>query len=374
MKWMTLVVLAACAKDAANEPPASPQPAAKGAAKHVETIDLATHTLVKERIGLPMSGKVDVTIDVQNTDDLSKASGTLRFTCPKNCRLGDDKTKLVPSNKRASAFVGDGIDFGHIDFDSFDVVITIGGGTATITKWNVVSRDVDFVVDGNVTLESTLGKSVAALCVRFGTKPALEQRDPKTTAAIQLTGATRSPKDGLFNIKLADRIEQLKMLAMVCDGSPPAPDQAALAVPPPDPSGAPVAPTPVDTPLDPAIAKQIAAAIKKTSPTTFDVDVDAVTKLLADPMIVPKSVRVVPAVRDAKPIGFKVYAIRPGSMFDLLGFSNGDTLTTLNGMPIATPASALEAYTKVRETKPGEKITVTFERRGKTVTHTYTAR
>jgi hypothetical protein len=104
--------------------------------------------------------------------DLSEATGTLRLTCPKGCRLGDDHAKLVPT-RRSSVFVGDGLDFGHIGFDSFEIVVAFDHGTATITNWSVVSADVQLVASGRVKLGPTRGDSVADLCVRFGATPAL---------------------------------------------------------------------------------------------------------------------------------------------------------------------------------------------------------
>lgn len=47
-----------------------------------------------------------------------------------------------------------------------------------------------------------------------------------------------------------------------------------------------------------------------------------------------RSARMVPSLRDGKPAGVKLYAIRPGSVFAQLGFKNGDTLRSVNGVSL----------------------------------------
>jgi general secretion pathway protein C len=69
-------------------------------------------------------------------------------------------------------------------------------------------------------------------------------------------------------------------------------------------------------------------------------------------------------VKDGKPEGFKLYAIRPGSLFDRLGMLNGDTMTSINGFALTSADKALEVYTKLRETK---EIEVDLVRGGKPV-------
>jgi membrane-associated protease RseP (regulator of RpoE activity) len=123
----------------------------------------------------------------------------------------------------------------------------------------------------------------------------------------------------------------------------------------------------IDTPvsLDPALLSQI----KKLNDTTYEVGKDVIDAVLQNPMAVAKGARVVPAVKDGKPVGFKLYAIRPSSIFSTLGFENGDTLQKINGSELTSADKALEIYTKLRDAK---KLTVEIERRGKPITQTYT--
>jgi len=75
-----------------------------------------------------------------------------------------------------------------------------------------------------------------------------------------------------------------------------------------------------------------------------------------------------PAVKNGKPDGFKLYAIRPSSAFAKLGLTNGDTLQSINGFELTSADKALEVYTKLRE---ATSLEVEITRRGKPVTLKY---
>jgi general secretion pathway protein C len=68
-----------------------------------------------------------------------------------------------------------------------------------------------------------------------------------------------------------------------------------------------------------------------------------------NPIGFTKGARVVPAMANGKPNGFKLYSIRPASVYSKLGLQNGDTLSAINGMELTTAEKALEVYTKLRD-------------------------
>ncbi len=72
-----------------------------------------------------------------------------------------------------------------------------------------------------------------------------------------------------------------------------------------------------------------------------------------------------PAMRDGKPSGIKVYAIRPGSVLALLGYKNGDLILTINDGDLSSPAKALELMTTLRTVK---HLVVVGERAGERFT------
>ena len=111
--------------------------------------------------------------------------------------------------------------------------------------------------------------------------------------------------------------------------------------------------------------------IKKIDDNNYEIDKSLVDKVLANPMAVAKGARVVPAVKNGKPDGFKLYAIRPSSVYSKLGLSNGDTIQTINGFELTTADKALEVYTKLRE---ATSLEMEVTRRGKPVTLKYTIR
>ena len=94
-----------------------------------------------------------------------------------------------------------------------------------------------------------------------------------------------------------------------------------------------------------------------------------VDKALANMAALASMARFVPSVRDGKPNGFKVYAIRPSSLFAKLGMQNGDTLKQINGNEMSTPDQALQLLTKLRS---ASHLNLQLERRGETVTMDYT--
>jgi type II secretory pathway component PulC len=85
---------------------------------------------------------------------------------------------------------------------------------------------------------------------------------------------------------------------------------------------------------------------------------------LEQPSAIARSARIVPALRDGKPSGVKIYAIRPGSLLAAIGLENGDTLRAVNDVPISTAESALEVYRTHREP---DHVDLDIERRGQRV-------
>jgi general secretion pathway protein C len=110
------------------------------------------------------------------------------------------------------------------------------------------------------------------------------------------------------------------------------------------------------------------AGIKKIDESNYEIDKGLVEKVLLNPMAIAKGARVVPSMKNGKPDGFKLYAIRPSSAFAKLGLTNGDTLQSINGFELTSADKALEVYTKLRE---ATSLEVEITRRGKPVTLKY---
>lgn len=108
--------------------------------------------------------------------------------------------------------------------------------------------------------------------------------------------------------------------------------------------------------------------IEKTGETSFKVDRLLVDRLIGDPSVA-RAVRIVPALEKGKPVGFKLYAIRPESVVANLGFENGDLVRAVNGVELSSPEKAFEAYFT-----SGGKVMVGLIRRGKPVVMEYVLR
>jgi general secretion pathway protein C len=109
----------------------------------------------------------------------------------------------------------------------------------------------------------------------------------------------------------------------------------------------------------------------KCSGNSCTVERALVEKLLSNTAMLATSARFVPSIKDGKPNGFKLYAIRPQSIFGRIGLQNGDTIKAINGSDMSTPDAALALYTKLRN---ASHLSVQVERRGETVTLDYSIR
>jgi general secretion pathway protein C len=78
--------------------------------------------------------------------------------------------------------------------------------------------------------------------------------------------------------------------------------------------------------------------------------------------------RIVPAFQDGLPNGFKLFSIRPGSIYTQIGIKNGDVIQKVNGTAINSPELALEMYAKLQDAKT---IEVDILRLGQVRRHTY---
>jgi general secretion pathway protein C len=119
------------------------------------------------------------------------------------------------------------------------------------------------------------------------------------------------------------------------------------------------------------LAKEIDQSVRKVSENAYEVDRDIINKFLGAPQTLARSARIVPAVKDGQPNGFRLYAIKPGSPYAKIGLHNGDTIHAINGHEITTPDKALEVYSKVRN---ASHISVSLTRRGESRTLDYSIR
>ena len=157
-----------------------------------------------------------------------------------------------------------------------------------------------------------------------------------------------------FRNKSSNRIERVDLLGIA---APPPPISAPT---PPISTGA---PTPEGD-----LTAEVDKGVHKVDDSHYNIDRSLVDKILNDPSQIARSARIVPSIKDGKANGFKMYAIRPNSVYAKIGMQNGDTIHSINGFEITSPDKALEVYTKV---KSANSLSVQITRRGQPVTMDY---
>lgn len=109
---------------------------------------------------------------------------------------------------------------------------------------------------------------------------------------------------------------------------------------------------------------EIAARIRRVSPTEFTVDRAAVDQILEQQALLMRSARVIPERRGDQVVGLKL-KIKRGSLLETLGLENGDSLRSINGFDLTDPQKALEAYARLRT---ANHLSVAIERGGQMMT------
>lgn len=104
--------------------------------------------------------------------------------------------------------------------------------------------------------------------------------------------------------------------------------------------------------------------IRQLDETHYVIRRDLIEGFFADPTPYSRQVRVVPAIEDGNAIGFKLYAVRPSSIFARLGLRNGDLVQAINGMSVENVEKLLQAYQQLQQ---ASRIELDITRRGKPV-------
>lgn len=118
---------------------------------------------------------------------------------------------------------------------------------------------------------------------------------------------------------------------------------------------------PVENPIPEDAIKQL----DDTHWTIYTKKMDAVGSDMNSLMM---QARIVPHVQDGKAAGFKLFAIRPRSLYARLGIMNGDVVAKINDQEIGSAEKALDLYQKLRN---ATTVTVEIIRRGEPRKHFY---
>ncbi len=81
--------------------------------------------------------------------------------------------------------------------------------------------------------------------------------------------------------------------------------------------------------------------IRKTGKDAYLVDRREVEHTIDNLNTVVTQMRAIPYLRDGKSLGFRVFNIHPGSIFERMGLHNGDVIQRVNGTELTSPANAM---------------------------------
>ncbi len=98
-----------------------------------------------------------------------------------------------------------------------------------------------------------------------------------------------------------------------------------------------------------AAAEPTAETVRQVDETNWLIDAREIEQASANMSQLMTQIRVVPNFADGQPDGFKVFAIRPGSLFSKIGLQNGDVLKRVNGIELQGPEQAFEAYQALKD-------------------------
>ncbi len=135
---------------------------------------------------------------------------------------------------------------------------------------------------------------------------------------------------------------------------------------PPPPPVAPVLSKAINDAPPPSVA--LGSTVKQISENDYEIPRSEIDKTLANLSDVAMQARIVPAFKDGVSQGFKLFSIRPDSIYSKIGIQNGDVIKRINGFDMNSPEKALEVYTKLKETS---RIDIEVERNGASVRKTY---
>lgn len=113
------------------------------------------------------------------------------------------------------------------------------------------------------------------------------------------------------------------------------------------------------------------SGIRAMGENDYEVPRPEIDRYLSNLNDVAMQARIVPAFKDGQSQGFKLFSIRPDSLYTKIGIQNGDVIRRINGYDLNSPEKALEIYTKLRD---ASRIDIEIERNGNNLRKTYNVR
>ena len=121
----------------------------------------------------------------------------------------------------------------------------------------------------------------------------------------------------------------------------------------------------------PVIAQVNGAGIQQVGDDQFAIDRSEVDSALENMNQLFTQIRAVPHFEGGQSTGFRVFAIRQGSLFDKIGLKNGDIIKRINSADLNDPARAMALFQELRNER---SITVELTRNKEDKTLSYQLR
>jgi general secretion pathway protein C len=115
----------------------------------------------------------------------------------------------------------------------------------------------------------------------------------------------------------------------------------------------------------------LGSGIRALNENEYEVPRAEIDRTLSNLNEVAMQARIVPAFKDGQAQGFKLFSIRPDSIYSKIGVQNGDVIRRINGFDLNSPEKALEVYSKLKESP---RIEIEIERNGAPIRKTYNVR
>ncbi|HSP79715.1 MAG TPA: type II secretion system protein GspC [Myxococcaceae bacterium] len=133
------------------------------------------------------------------------------------------------------------------------------------------------------------------------------------------------------------------------------------------------APSPVASAvLPPSNPNALGSSIRAIGENEYEVRRSELIDISANLAKVAMSARIVPAFKDGQAHGFKLFSIRPDSIYSKMGVQNGDVIKRINGFELNSPEKALELYARLKD--PPSRVELEVERNGSTVRKIFNVR
>ncbi|MBJ6763171.1 general secretion pathway protein GspC [Myxococcaceae bacterium JPH2] len=132
-------------------------------------------------------------------------------------------------------------------------------------------------------------------------------------------------------------------------------------------------PPPTTAPANtaPPAGNGLGNGIKALSENEYEVPKAEIDRTLGNLNDVAMQARIVPAFKDGQAVGFKLFSIRPDSIYSKIGVQNGDVIRRINGFDMNSPEKALEVYSKLKDSS---RIEIEIERNGAPIRKSYNVR